>query len=118
MILLGLILVILAAALIAAALVNGGAPAVTDFSAFEIHTTVAGVFAEGAATVLAIAIGAWLLRAGLARRRRRRREVKELRKQVDVREQQAAELRERQSEALKEHGGEDPDAAFDSTPRE
>jgi uncharacterized membrane protein YciS (DUF1049 family) len=118
MILLGLILVVLAAALIAAAVVNGSDPAVLDFSAFNIHTTEAGVFATGAATVLAIVIGAWFLRAGMAHRRRRRREVKELRKQVDIRERQAAELRERQSEELNEHEGDDPDAAFDSTPRE
>jgi hypothetical protein len=118
MILLGLILVLLAAALIAAAVVNGDDPAVLDFSAFKIHTTVAGTVAAGAATVLALVIGAWLLRAGFARRRRRRREVKDLRKQVDVRDQQAAELKERQSESPKEHQGEDPDTAFDSTPRE
>jgi uncharacterized membrane protein YciS (DUF1049 family) len=98
MILLGLILVILAAALIAAAVVNGNDPAVLDFSAFKIHTTVAGTVAAGAATVLALVVGAWFLRAGIARRRRRRREVKALRKQVDVSEQQAAELREHQSE--------------------
>jgi uncharacterized membrane protein YciS (DUF1049 family) len=98
MILLGLVLVILAAALIAAAVVNGNDPAVLDFSAFKIHTTVAGTVAAGAATVLALVVGAWFLRVGIAHRRRRRREVKALRKQVDVSEQQASELREHQSE--------------------
>ena len=118
MILLGLILVVLAACLIAAAVLNGSDSAVLDFSAFNVHTTVAGVFGAGAASVLALVIGAWFLRKGLAHRRRRRREVKDLRKQVDTSERRAEELSERKADEVKKHEGDDPNTAFDSTPRE
>jgi uncharacterized membrane protein YciS (DUF1049 family) len=117
-ILLGLILVVAAACVIAAAVINGSDSAILDFSAFNIHTTVSGVFAVGAATVFALVIGGWFLRKGLARRRRRRREVKELRKQVDTSERRAEELEERKAEEVRESDGDDSDTAFDSTPRE
>jgi ABC-type nickel/cobalt efflux system permease component RcnA len=115
---LGLILVILAGAVIAAAVINGTDPAVLDFSAFKIHTTEAGVFGIGAATLLVLVIGAWLLRKGLASRRRRRREVKELRKQVDIRERQAQELRKRQAEQSAQQEGGHPDSPVDSKPHD
>ncbi len=115
MILLGLILVVVAACLIAAAVLNGSDSAILDFSAFNIHTTVAGVFAAGAASVLALVIGGWFLRKGLAHTRRRRREVKALRKQVDTSERRAE---ERRAEEVRDSDGDDSDTAFDSTPRE
>jgi hypothetical protein len=114
MIFLGLILVIVAGAVIAAAVINGTDPAVLDFSAFKIDTNEAGLFGVGAGTVLVLVIGVWFLQKGLASRRRRRREVKELRKQVVLRERQAQELRERQAEQSAHQQGEDPDAAVDS----
>jgi uncharacterized membrane protein YciS (DUF1049 family) len=121
-ILLGLILVVVAACLIAAAVLNGSDSAVLDFSAFNVHTTVAGVFATGAASVLALVIGGWCLRKGLASRRRRRREVKELRKQVDTSERRAEELKQRTAEVnaeeVKAEEGNDSDTASGSTPRE
>jgi hypothetical protein len=116
MIVLGIILVVVAGAVIAAAVLNGTEPQVLDFSAFTIHTTGAGVFGAGAATVFALVIGVWLLRKGLASRRRRRREVKDLRKQVVVRDRQAAELRERQADTAEPEEG--SDTASDSTSRE
>ena len=118
MILLGLILVVVAACVIAAAVLNGSDSAILDFSAFNIHTTMAGVFGAGAASVLALVIAAWFLRKGLAGSRRRRREVKQLRKQVDTSERRAEELKERKAEDVKDSEGDDPDTAFDSTPRE
>ncbi|MEP6525745.1 MAG: hypothetical protein ABJA86_01170 [Nocardioidaceae bacterium] len=118
MILLGLILVVVAACLIAAAVLNGSDSAILDFSAFNIHTTVAGVFGAGAASVLALVIGGWFLRKGLAHRRRRRREVKELRKQVGTSERRVEELKESKAEKVNEPEGDDSDTAFDSRPRE
>jgi uncharacterized membrane protein YciS (DUF1049 family) len=117
-ILIGLILVVVAACLIAAAILNGSDSAILDFSAFNIHTTVAGVFAAGAASVLALLIGGWFLRKGLAHTRRRRREVKTLRKQVDTSERRAEELKERRTGEVNDSEGDDSDTAFDSTPRE
>jgi uncharacterized membrane protein YciS (DUF1049 family) len=118
MIVLGIILVVVAGALIAAAVINGSDPAVLDFSAFKVHTTEAAVFGVGAATVFALVIGTWFLQKGLASRRRRRREVKELRKQVVIRDRQAAELKARQANEAEHREGDDSDTAPDSTSRE
>ncbi len=57
----------------------GGDPVTLDLRVGTVHTTVAGVFAMGAATVVVAVIGLWLLRAGIRRARRRRAEMRRLR---------------------------------------
>jgi hypothetical protein len=77
--------------LIAAAVVLGfgvGASSADDatlevFGA-DLGVTVAGVYFAGAATAAVLILGLWLLKKGTGRGYRRRKEVKDLRHQVDA----------------------------------
>jgi hypothetical protein len=77
--------------LIAAAVVLGfgvGASSADDatlevFGA-DLGVTVAGVYFTGAATAAVLILGLWLLKKGTGRGYRRRKEVKDLRHQVDT----------------------------------
>jgi membrane protein implicated in regulation of membrane protease activity len=107
-----LALLLIAAVVAAGALViiNGGEAAVLDFEFFKVHTTVAGVFLAGAAGVVVLAIAWRLLQMSARRSRRRRAEVKRLRKEA------------RDSRSTAETSSNEPprdvDKHFDSTPRE
>ena len=78
MILLGLLLILAAAAVTVGAVYDGGDPATVEILGRELDTTVAGVFFTGMATMLVL-IGAWLFRASMGRARRKRAERKETR---------------------------------------
>ena len=129
MAILGLILLVVAAGAIIGVFANGGTDTRLDLGLFHVGTTVAGVFIAGAATLLIAVLGLWLLKAGLARTRRRRQEVKALRLQAEANQRAVANRREapttdtaRQSGAsappTQRRSGDDPDQHFDSAPRE
>lgn len=79
MLALGLILILLAAGAVVAALF-GASPETSSFDlgVFSLEMNTLGVFFFGAATVLLLGAGLWLLRAGTRRANRRRHEKKEL----------------------------------------
>lgn len=79
MLALGLILVVVAAAVILAAVFGGATePVVFELGAFEVRTNTFTVFVTGALTVLVLVGGLALIRSGLRRAGRRRQEKKEL----------------------------------------
>jgi hypothetical protein len=79
MLALGIILVLLAAGAVVAALLGGaGNPATFELGLLEIQTNTLGAFLFGAVTVVLLLMGLGLIRAGVARARRRREERKEL----------------------------------------
>ena len=79
MLVLGIILVLLAGGAFVAALAGGShQPAAFDLGLVEIQTNTLGVFLFGAVTVLLLAIGVWLTRAGIGQARRRHKDKKEL----------------------------------------
>jgi hypothetical protein len=126
MAILGLILLVVAAGAIIGVFANGGTDTRLDLGLFHADTTVAGVFIAGAATLLIAVLGLWLLKAGLARTRRRRQEVKALRNQAA--NQRVANRRDAPSTGAapqpggaaptERRPGDDPDQHFDSAPRE
>lgn len=79
MLLLGLLLLVAAAALMVGAVYDGADPTTVEVLGRSLHTTVAGVFFTGAATMLVFLLGVWMLRASMGRVRRRRAERKEIR---------------------------------------
>jgi hypothetical protein len=81
MLALGLILVIIASLALIAALTGGSNDAATfDLGLFDVQTNTMGVFLIGAATVLLFVSGLELVRSGLRRANRRRKEKKEYRR--------------------------------------
>jgi hypothetical protein len=126
MAILGLILLVVAAGAVIGVFANGGTDTRLDLGLFHVDTTVAGVFIAGVATLLIAVLGLWLLKAGLARTRRRRQEVKALRNQAA--NQRVANRRDapstgtppqpRGAATTERPPGDDPDQHFDSAPRE
>lgn len=79
MLVLGVILILLAAgATIAAIAGTSNEPVTFDLSAFSVDMAPLGVFLTGAATVLLLVLGVGLVRAGLRGARKRRKEKKQL----------------------------------------
>ena len=79
MLALGIILVLVAAAVILAAVFGGATePVVFELGAFEVRTNTFTVFITGALTVLVLVGGLALIRSGVRRAGRRRQEKKEL----------------------------------------
>jgi hypothetical protein len=105
MLALGLLFMIVAAAVTAGAIYDGGESA--DFEVFgtTIGTTIGGVFVAGIATMLLFFVGVWMLMRSLARSRRKRLERKETktrqRESVSKIEEERAQLRA-ENEALQE----------------
>ena len=105
MLALGLLFMIVAAAVTAGAIYDGGES--VDFEVFgqTIGTTVGGVFIAGVATMLLFFVGVWMLMKSLARSRRKRVERKETktrqRESVSKIEEERAQLRA-ENEALQE----------------
>src|SRR5262245_48168307 len=79
MIVLGLILVALAVLLAAGVAASSGSGTTLDVFGVGLDTRVSVVFFVGVVTAIALLIGLWLTKAGLARGYRRRKEVRELR---------------------------------------
>ncbi|TDO47742.1 hypothetical protein EV643_10848 [Kribbella sp. VKM Ac-2527] len=79
MIVLALILVAVAVALGVGVAASSAADANLEVFGAGLGVTVAGIFFAGAATAAALVLGLWLLKKGMRRGYRRRREVQELR---------------------------------------
>ena len=87
MLVLGIILVILAAGALLAALFGGRDDAADlDLGVLSVETTTMGVFLIGAATLLIFVIGLELIRSGTRRANRHRKERKQLSRRSDKRE--------------------------------
>ena len=105
MLALGLLFMIVAAAVTAGAIYDGGEDAQFEVFGQTIGTTVGGVFVAGIATLLLFFLGVYLLMKSLARSRRKRHERKETktrqRESVSKIEEERAKLRA-ENEALQE----------------
>jgi uncharacterized membrane protein len=97
MLLLGLVLMIVAAAVTAGAIYDGGEHATFEVFGQTVGTTVAGIFMIGLATMLVFFIGVWMTFSSAGRARRRRVARKEARNRqhesVSQMEQERAQLR-------------------------
>ena len=79
MLALGLVLVVISSVTLVAALAGGSNdPATFDLGIFNVETNTLGVFLLGAATVLLFVTGLELLRSGVRRTNRQRKDKKEL----------------------------------------
>ena len=91
MLVIGLLLVLLAALALVAALTAGGDdPAVFDLGIVTVETNTLGAFLLGAATLLVFVIGLELIRSGVRRANRRRKEHRELARRAEQLEAQEA----------------------------
>jgi hypothetical protein len=81
---LGLILIAVAVVLGYGVGASSGDDATLEVFGAGLGVTVAGVFFAGAATAAVLVLGLWLFKKGMGRGYRRRKEVKELRHQVDA----------------------------------
>jgi hypothetical protein len=113
MVVLGVLLLAAVVVVVLAMVTRGGTAAPLDLHWFTVHTSVLGVFVTGVVTVLVALIGAWLLRKGLARARRRRSELRTLRRRAAT--QSTATPGSRSAERGGSHSADDH---FDSTPRD
>jgi membrane protein implicated in regulation of membrane protease activity len=79
MLVLGIVLVVAAAALVLAALAGGSNQSASfDLGALSIETTTFSAFLAGAVTLVVLVAGLGLIQAGLRRARRHRQDKKEL----------------------------------------
>lgn len=79
MLVLGIILVVVSVLFLVAALTGGSnEPASFDLGIFDVETSTLGIFLIGAVTVLLFAMGLELIRSGLRRTARQRRDKKDL----------------------------------------
>ena len=76
MLVIGLLLVLIALALIVGAVYDGAEPATMEAFGAELDTTVAGVFFTGVGTTLLFFLGLWMLKAATARSRKQRADRK------------------------------------------
>jgi hypothetical protein len=76
MLVIGLLLVLIAIALIVGAVYDGAEPATMEAFGSELDTTVAGVFFTGVGTTLLLVLGLWMLKAATARSRKQRADRK------------------------------------------
>jgi hypothetical protein len=76
MLVIGLLLVLIALALIVGAVYDGAEPATMEAFGAELDTTVAGVFFTGVGTTLLLFLGLWMLKAATARSRKQRADRK------------------------------------------
>ena len=122
MLLLGLVLMIVAAAVTAGAIYDGGEHATFEVFGQTVGTTVAGIFMLGLATMLVFFIGVWMAFSSAGRARRRRLARKEARNRqhesVSQMEEERAKLRaenERLNEQLATNRPAGTDGAMDGT---
>ena len=80
---LGIIILIGVAVVTATVVANGDDPAVLNLVGFNVNTTIAGIYAVGALCLLLTVLGIFLLLGGAKRSNRRRKEVRDLRRQAD-----------------------------------
>lgn len=93
MIAIGILLILVVAALVVGIVLNGGETATIEAFNVEVTASVTGFFAIGAGAAIVAVIGLWFVVAGVSRSRRRKREMERLRRQAD-----SAAARERATE--------------------
>ena len=98
MIVFGLILVGLAVLLAAGVAASSGNRATLDVFGAGLNTRASVVFFIGVVTAIALLIGLWMTKAGLARGYRRRKEVRELRHQAKTAPAPVADMSSTRSE--------------------
>jgi Na+-transporting methylmalonyl-CoA/oxaloacetate decarboxylase gamma subunit len=108
MLVLGLLLILLAAAITVGAVYDGSEAATVELLGWSFETTIAGVFFTGVGTTLLLLLGLWLLTASMGRARRRRSDRKlqknRQRESVAQLEQERNELRA-ENERLSQRSG-------------
>ena len=115
MVIIGLLLIALVV-VFAALVLTGSNPSLRlDLHVFKVDTSLTGVYLSGIATLVLGVIGLWLLRSGLRRSRKRRPEVKQLRRTVRTSERTS-------SDPTSQRGAvpppDDTNDHFDSAPRD
>ncbi len=83
MVVLGVIVLIVVAVVAVVIVLQGGDPVSLDLPGFDVDTTAAGVFGIGAACAVLALLGLALMVGGARRGNRRRKEVKQLRREAD-----------------------------------
>jgi hypothetical protein len=105
MLVLGLILIILAALALLLVIVGGANdPANMALGSLTVHTSAMWLFISGALTLLVLIVGLDLLRTGLKRARQRRKDAKELNRLSAKLEQTEAEKRRAEEARAAEAG--------------
>ena len=97
MVVIGLLVVLVAVALIVGAVYDGAEPVTMEAFGNELDTTVAGVFFTGVGTTLLLFLGLWLLKSATARSRKQRHE----RKQQRIRQRESVATLERERNELR-----------------
>ncbi|MDQ1620562.1 MAG: hypothetical protein QOE19_3131 [Actinomycetota bacterium] len=119
MLIIGLVLILAAALVGFGAVYDGGESATVEVFGVSVDTTVGGVFLAGAATMLVLLLGLWLLTSSMGRARRKRAERKEIKRRhrdsVARLEEERTQLRA-ENERLNERLGTTGGTAADSDP--
>jgi hypothetical protein len=105
----GLLLLLIAVLVAIAAIAKGGDPAQLNLQLFTVKTNLTGVYVAGGLTLLVGVLGLWLMLAGFKQARRRRGQMKEVKKQA---------ARDRDTEADRSRAHDDADESFESAPRD
>lgn len=84
MIAIGILLLVVIAAITVVVILNGNDTATLAAFNVEVSTSVTGFFAIGAAVAVVALVGLWFIVAGISRSRRRHREMARLRRQADA----------------------------------
>jgi uncharacterized protein HemY len=115
MVIIGLLLIALAV-VFAASVLTGSNPSLRlDLHAFKVDTSLTGVYLSGIATLVVAAIGLWLLRSGLRKSRKRRSEVKQLRRTARASERTSPDATGQRTTVLPP---DDTNDHFDPAPRD
>ena len=135
MVIVGLLILLVVAAIVIATIARGGDPTSIDLGAFVIRTNFTGVFVAGALTLLLGVLGVMVLLSGLRRSRRRRAEMHELRDRAGAKNTAPASARDSSADetsrstrasqgspsvrpSAPHQGPRDADESFDSAPRD
>ena len=97
MLVIGLLLVLIAVALIVGAVYDGAEPATMEAFGAELDTTIAGVFFTGVGTTVLLVLGLYLLKSATSRSRKQRTE----RKQQRIRQRESVKSLERERNELR-----------------
>lgn len=120
---LGLLIVVVAVVIAVAVLLRGDTSVTMDFDSFDVTTDASVVFLAGVATTLLFFFGMWLVVGGAKRSRKRRSEVRALKKQAREsekarREEEARADRLAETRSGGTHAATDSDDHADTTRRE
>ena len=114
MIVLALLLIVGAALVAVGVLLNATGDATLEAFGVDVSTNEGGLFIAGAATMLAFLLGLWLLAKATQRARRRRSEVKNLKRsrssEVERLQAEKAQLEEEVRRERSSHTGSDSDS--------